>query len=168
MNVSPIISPDGEQVFTAGGADAWRQFQHRGFVVSLEWARRRRTFLKMMVIWKAGSLLSVGTAVKPGMWAISSRAIVDFVGFNREGRCNGSASEHCFREALAAMPELGLDPNDKHGFTALVDTVVKFAPDLMMMPIAPKAVKREMTGEAIWEVTATNKHTGKTISEAAV
>ena len=79
MEMSTILSPSGEPVFTAGGNHAWKVAEHRGFVASLEWARRRRTTLAMLVIWPAGNILTVG-APSPGMWAISRNVISQFVG----------------------------------------------------------------------------------------
>lgn len=167
MEMSPILSPSGEPVFTAGGKHSWKVAEHRGYVASLEWARRRRTTLAMLVIWPAGNILTVG-APSPGMWAISRNVISQFVGFDRDGKCTGSASEHCYAEALEAMPLLGKDRNDKAAFSALVDTVIRFAPDLVTMPAAPPRLRNELKGEAMWDVSASHKSSGKTIHEVSV
>jgi hypothetical protein len=121
-----------------------------------------------MVIWSAPNILSNGGEPSTGMWAIAKSAIQEFVGFDKNDKCTGGASTFCYEQALEAMPLLGKDRNDKQAFIALVDTVIKFAPDLVHMPVAPLRVKRELADEAMWEITATNKNTGKTISEASV
>jgi len=164
MNVSPVLSPSGEPIFQAGGDTSWKTCEHRGWVVSFEWARRGRKVKAVIVIWPAVNIFSL-SAIKAGMWTISREVMSEFVGFDRDGKCTGSASEHLYREALAALPMLGKDSNDKQAFISLVDTVIRFAPDLALMPAAPPAVRKELKGEALWDITATNKNTGKTISE---
>jgi len=166
MHLSPIRSPDGRPMFSAGGAEAWKTFTHRGFVVSLEWVGDYRRSAPCLCIWPAGNVFVAGET--PGIWVISRRAITEFVGFDRNGKCTGSASEHCYRECLEALPILGKDRNDKQAFTALVDCVIRFAPDLVHMPPAPLKVKRQLAGEAMFEITATNKGTGKVLSEVAI
>lgn len=167
MRLSPVLSPQGTPVWSAGGGHAWRTFEHRGFVVSLEWVGDHRRARKCMVIWPASNILTA-KGVGAGMWVISERAIVQFVGFNRDDKCTGSVSEHCHREAAQALPLLGKDANDRHALMALIDTVVKFAPELVGMPVAPAALRRELRGQAMWDVVASNKNTGKTLSEASV
>lgn len=167
MQLSPVLNPHGLPVWSAGGEQAWRTFEHRGFVVSLEWVGNHRGTRKCMVIWPVSNILTAkGTG--DGMWVISERAITQFVGFTRDDKCTGSASEHCQREAQAALPLLGKDRNDRHALVALIDVVVKFAPDLVAMPPAPLRVRKKLRGEAMWEVLATNKSSGKTLSEAEV
>lgn len=165
MEMSPLVAPTGEPVFTAGGRHAWKVAEYRGYVASLEWARRRRKMLAMLVIWPASNVFTRPDAPTPGMWAISRNVITEFVGFDKDGKCTGSASQHCFREALEAMSLLGKDRNDKQAFLALVDVVVKFAPELVGMPVAPAWVKEETKGLAMWEVAAKNKATDKIITE---
>jgi hypothetical protein len=63
---------------------------------------------------------------------------------------------------------LGKDKNDKQALLALVDAVVTFAPDLVLMPATPKSVKKELDDPAMWEVKASIKETGKVINEAMV
>lgn len=167
MQMSPVLSPSGEPIFTAGGNAAWKTAEYRGWVVSFEWARRRRKLKAMMVIWPAANILAP-SAVQAGMWAISRDAVTAFVGFDRDNKCTGGASTDLYREALEALPMLGKDKNDKQAFLSLVDTVIRFAPDLALMPAAPKVVRQALIQPAMWDVSATNKNTGKTISEASI
>jgi len=164
MKMSPVITPDGEAVFTAGGEHAWKVHQHRGWVVSLEWVGDHRRARKCMVIWPQTHVLASPTA-KPGMWVISDRAITEFVGFNRDNKCTGSVSEHCHREAKLALPMLGKSPTDTHALNALIDCVVRFAPDLVHMPVAPLAVRRELRGPAMWDLALKDMSSGKTLRE---
>lgn len=166
MQISPVLSPSGEPLFTAGGRHAWKVAEHRGWVASLEWARRRRKTMRMLVIWPASNVFMVGA--RPGMWAISEAVISTFVGFDRDGKCTGSGSTDLYREALEALPMLGKDRSDKQAFLSLVDTVIKYAPDLVLMPAAPPRVRNELKSDPMWDVSAVKKSTGKTISEASV
>lgn len=166
MHLSPIQTPDGRPIFSAGGAEAYKTFTHRGYVVSLEWVGDYRRAMPCMCIWADSNIFVAGEG--NGIWAISKRAITEFVGFDKNDKCTGGASEHCYRECLEALTVLGKDRNDKQAFTALVDCIVKFAPDLVHMPPAPQRIKRQLAGDAMFEVTASNKNTGKVLSEAAI
>jgi len=167
MRLSPVLSPEGKQVFTAGGRQAWKVAEHRGYICSLEWVGEGKKAKPAMVIWSASNVLQAGSESR-GMWCILRTALVDFVGFDAHGYATGSISEHCIREAREAMPLLGKDPNDKAAHTALCDVVLKFAEQLVHMPVAPRDVKRAMDTSPMWEVKATHKETGKVISEAEV
>jgi hypothetical protein len=164
MQKSPILSPRGEPVFTAGGEKAHNVFEHKGFVVSLEWVGDHRRAQPCMVIWKAPNVFT-GRDGKP-MWVIGRRAITEFVGFNKNDKCSGLASEHCQREAKEALPVLGFDINDKEAHTALVDCVVKFSEALVRMPPAPPKIREEFKGAPMWDVAV--KKDGKTTNEASV
>lgn len=167
MRMSPVLNPDGRPVFTAGGRQAWKVAEHRGYICSLEWVGEGKKAKPAMVIWSASNILQAGSESR-GMWCILRTALVDFVGFDSLGNATGSISEHCIREAKEAMPLLGKDPNDKAALTALCDVVLKFAEPLVHMPVAPREVKQAMDTAPMWEVKATHKDSGKVISEAEV
>jgi hypothetical protein len=169
MHASPVLDPNGNAVFSAGGRHAWKTMEYRGYTVSLEWviSNTRRRAAPCMVIWASENIFIPGSSEK-GMWAIGRRAISEFVGFDREGKCTGSASVHCMRECHEALPILGKDRNDRQAYMALIDTVVRFAPDLVLMPPTPVWMQAKEAPRPMWEVTATNKATGKTLSESEV
>ena len=169
MHMSPVLDPHGRPVFSAGGKHAWKTFEHRGYAVSLEWviSDTRRRAAPCMVIWAATNVFVAGSG-DSGMWVIGRRAISDFVGFNADGKCTGGASQHCMREAYQALTLLGKDANDKQAFVALVDTVVKYAPELVRMPPTPQWLQRRDAAPAIWDVAAKDKYSGKTLSESEV
>lgn len=164
MDVSPILSPAGEPIFVAGGPDAWKTVQYREWIVSLEWFKgTRRGIQKCLVIWPAG----VAGAIAPGKWAIADRVAVEFVGFKKDGTCDGSVSQHAIEEATEALPMLGRDRNDKAALFSLLDALMRFLPELATMPVASAEIQRKLRGDAMFDVTATNKSTGKTISESS-
>lgn len=166
MDISPILTPDGRPMWSVGGSQAWKTFTHRGYVVSLEWVGKGRKAAACLVIWPESNVFVPGST-DGGVWVIGRRAITEFVGFTADNRCTGSASTHCYRECLEALPILGKDRNDKQAFLALVDTVIRFAPDLVLMPATPRAI-RMAKQPAMWEITASNKSSGKVLSETEV
>lgn len=168
MKLSPVMTSDGRPMWAAGGRHAWRVNEHKGFVCSLEWVGDGRRAQPCMVIWPARNVLQSSLSESNGMWVISRRAITEFVGFNSELKCTGSISDHCMREARESLPILGKDPNDKAALTALCDVVLKFAPDLVHMPVTPLDVRKELDNPPMWTVEATDKSTGKVISETEV
>ena len=168
MHVLPILSPSGDPVFVSGGDDAHFKGEYRGWTVSLEWVLLRRKVEACMVILPARNILMAATATKPGAWVILRKVMHEFVGFDRDGKCTGSASQDLIREAIASLPLLGKDSNDKQAALSLVDTVIHFADRLVQVPVAPIAVQQKLRGEALWDVTASDKSTGKTIKEASV
>lgn len=166
MKLSPLLSPQGLPMWSAGGGHAWKVAEHKGFVCSLEWVGEGRKSQPAMAIWPATNVFVTGEGT--GMWVISRRAITEFVGFTAAGKATGGPSEHCFREAREALPIMGKDSNDQQALYALADVVVKFAPDLVGMPVTPLAVRKELDNDPMWTVAASNKQTGKVIHEGEV
>ncbi len=165
MHVSPIEGPDGSAVFKAGGDNSWRTGTMKGWNWSLEWAKSGRKFPRVLVIWPE----TQGIGTKAGFWTIAHTAMVEFLDFDRDGIATGKPSDLLFVEARYGLEIMGKDPNDKQALFGLVDLVVARGPDMALQPIAPMHVKqRLMDNNPMWEMTATNKATGKTIDESAV
>lgn len=167
MHLSPIQSPSGEPVFVVGHRHSWQQHTMKGYNVSLEWVGEGRKTQPCMCIWSASNVFLQSTATD-GVWVIGRRAITEFVGFNDHDKCTGLASAHCLREAREALPILGKDSNDLNAWHALCDVVIRFAPDLVAMPVTPQAVRADLAGQATWEITTSNKATGQTINEVTI
>ena len=166
MRLSPVLSPDGRPMFSVGGNASYKTAVKHGFVVSLEWIKLGRHIRAAMCIWPASNVFVTGEG--HGIWTITRNVITDFVGFDKDNKCTGGPSEHCFREAREALHVLGKDVNDKGALHELVDVVITFAPDLVHMPATPKHVRQRLADPDMWEVTATNKDTGKVIQEATL
>ena len=162
MKLSPILNPQGMPMWSAGG-HSWKTRVHRGFVCSLEWIGEGKKSQPAMVIWPASNVFASREGA--GLWVIGRRAITEFVGFNSSDKCTGGPSEHCIREARQALPILDKDINDKEALSALVDVVVTFAPELVLMPATPRIIKDSFEIQKMWDVSVTNKETGKTLSE---
>jgi hypothetical protein len=166
LSISPILSPSGEPMFSVGGRNSFKTAVKHGYVVSLEWIRLGKHIRAAMCIWPASNVFVTGEG--QGIWTITRNCIADFVGFNSQDKCTGGPSEHCFREARGALQILGKDPNDRGALFELVDVVTTFAPDLVMMPATPKMVREQLDTPAMWDVTASNKATGKVLQEATL
>lgn len=153
MHLSPIESSDGRKMWSVGGTKAWKTFEYKGFHVSLEWAGRVGKAQAVMCIWPATNVFVPGSS-EAGVWVIGRRAITDFVGFNANDKCTGGPSEHCWREAQQALPILGKDINDREALKALVDVVVKFAPELVLVPATPRELRKAFSkGDVAIELT---------------
>lgn len=166
MRLSPVLSPSGEPMFSVGGNQAYKTATKHGYVVSLEWISIGKHVRAAMCIWPASNVFVTGEG--HGIWTITRNCITDFVGFNSQDKCTGGPSEHCFREAREALQILGKDPSDKGALHELVDVVTTFAPELVMMPATPKSVREQLDTPAMWDVTASNKETGKVLQEATL
>ena len=166
MHISPLISPSGEPMFTVGHERSWKQASYRGFNVSLEWVGNGRKSDACMCIWPESNVFVPGST--PGIWLIGRRAITEFVGFTGDDKATGSASTHCLRECREALPMLGKDVNDKNALNALIDVVIRFAPDLVLMPAVPVSIRTDAAGQKLWDLTASDKNTGKVLSEVSV
>jgi hypothetical protein len=167
MHLSPILSPSGEPVFAVGHRHSWKQGTHKGFNISLEWIGEGRKSQPCLCIWAATNIFTQN-ATENGVWVIGRRAITEFVGFNKNNTCTGAPSEHCFREAREALPLLGKDKNDQQALNALCDVVITYAPDLVMMPITPLSIRTDLEAEKMWEIVATNKDSGKVLTEVTL
>ncbi len=146
MNFNGNLSTDGRPIFSMGGNQAWKVRSHRGFIVSLEWVDTGTRAAPCIVIWRERT--SLADDVEAGAWCIGRRAIGEFVGFTTEGKCTGEATEHCIQEAREALPVLGKYQSDEQAMSALVEAVVKFAPELMLMPAKPQPVNEPAFSEA--------------------
>ena len=146
MRLSENLTPDGRPIFSMGGKESYQTFNHRGYVVSLEWVGTGTRAATCLVIWPERTNLA--DDVETGAWCISRRAIGEFVGFNSQGKCTGEATAHCIQEARQALPVLGKDQSDEQALSALVEAVVKFAPELMLMPAKPQPANEQAFSEA--------------------
>jgi hypothetical protein len=146
MNFNGNLSTDGRPIFSMGGNLAWKVRSHRGYVVSLEWVNKGKQTNPCMVIWpeRTGS-----NAVEAGAWCISRRVITNFVGLDANGKCTGRPSEHLIREARLSLNMLDKDQGDEQALSALVDAVVQFAPELVLMPAIPRVANEQAFSEAV-------------------
>lgn len=139
MNFNGNMTPDGRPIFSMGGNQAWKVRSNRGYVVSLEWVNIGKQTNPCMVIWpeRTGS-----NAVEAGAWCIGCAAITEFVDGN-------APTVKCIHEARDALPALGKDQGDEQAVSALVEAVVKFAPEFLLMPVTSQPATEQAFSEAV-------------------
>lgn len=93
-----------------------------------------------MVIWPEGTSLT--DAVEAGAWCISRTAAAEFVDASAPTR-------KCLKEARDVLRALCKEEGDEHALSALVEAVVKFAPELLLMPLTSQTATEEAFPEAI-------------------
>ncbi len=139
MGGTQVDKTNNHRVFflaDAAGVQPYKAQNYLGYMVSLEWVGTESS--PCMVIWPERTSLADGLeAGEFSAWCISRRAITEFVGFTTEGKCTGEATAHCIQEAREALPVLGKGQGDEQALSALVDAVVTFAPELLLMPVTP-------------------------------
>lgn len=147
-----VLGPTGRELFAVGGTKSHAQHEYRGYAVSLEWIDGEPA----MVIWPTRA----GSDTETGAFAIclSSAAVY--------ADPSGKPTDECFMRCAMALPDLG-KALLRIELNLLVDVVMRFMPDLLAMPPAPKAVRLADKGEALWEITQRDQN-NKTISEAQV
>jgi hypothetical protein len=154
LNQSLLVGASGRALFGVGGENAWRTHEYKGYRVSLEWDERDGE--PMLLIWPATNF-------------IDREVGVFGIGLSSAGRYadpSGKPTEGCATLCAAALPTLNkaMLPIEVH---ALMDVVMRFIPDLVLMPPAPKALRRAARGEALIDITQIDSR-GKTISEVSV
>lgn len=154
LNQSLVVGASGRALFGVGGENAWRTHEHKGYRVSLEWDETDGE--PLMLIWPATNFLEREVGVF-GIGRSSAGKYAD---------PSGKPTGDCLVECAAALPTLGkaMLNIEVH---ALVDVVMRFIPDLILMPPAPRAMRRAARGEALIDITQVDNH-GKTISEVSV
>jgi hypothetical protein len=152
LGQSLLVGPSGRALFGVGGDNAARTHEFRGYCVSLEWDERDGE--PILLMWPATTGREVGVF---GICLSSA---------GKYANPDGTPTRECFDECAMALPTLGkaLLPVE---LRLLVDVVMRFIPDLLLMPPAPKALRRAARGEALIDITQQDNR-GKTISEVSI
>ena len=66
LSISPIVSPNGDALFSVGGKNSYKTAIKHGYVVSLEWIRLGRHIRAAMCIWPASNVFVTGEG--QGIW----------------------------------------------------------------------------------------------------
>ena len=99
------------------GAKAWKQFEYKGFVISLEMVAKEPA----MVIWPAGALKGAG------VYAVCLSAFPYWI------TESGRPTRQAFTMAAKGLLAMELQPLDMEVRT-LVDVVLRHIPDVYRMP----------------------------------
>ena len=152
LNQSILVSAAGRPMFAVGGVSARHTFEHKGYVISLEWDETDGE--PIMLMWSATAGRDAGVF---GICLSSA---------GKYANADGTPTNECFFECAAALPTLGRGLIDLE-VRSLVDVVMRHIPDLLMMPPAPRALRTKNRGEALMDITRTD-HRGKTLSEVSL
>lgn len=132
MDINPtILDADGRDTYFVGGTNSWKQHEFKGYGVSLEWFAGMRSQEPMLAIWP----LAAGRNC--GAWGICLSSAGKFA--TPEGKPTLEAfseAAEVLRDIFDRVP-LGIEVN------TLVDVVMRFIGDLILMPPTPKAVMRD-------------------------
>ena len=148
-----LVDPKGREIFSFGGQTAHKTTTFRGYLVSLEWFVGKRSTEPMMVIQSARAGIDAGAF---GICLSSIGAYADPSGGPAAG-----ALEICKGE----LANLGRAPLDFEA-RALLDVILQFAPDLILMPPAPMDVRRQESAGPMLEVE--RKANGVTVSNVTI
>lgn len=152
LNKSLIVSSTGQAMFGVGGQSVHATYVYKGYAVSLEWDAQDGE--PVMLMWSAIGGQGAGVF---GICLSSAGKYAD---------PSGRPTEECLVNCAAALPTLGRAMLNVE-VTTLVDVVMNFMPELLMMPPAPKQVRLDGKGAALFEITQQNGD-GKTVSESLI
>lgn len=157
---SPIIDPQGREVWSVGGPTAWKQATYRGYCVSLEWFVGGRSAEPMLAIWP------LVAERESGVWGVCLSSVGKFCAFNGNGMPTGTPTPEARTEAATVLREIFDRPALGADIDALVDTLMRYIPDLIVdVPPAPREVLVSQR-EALFDVE--RKENGKTVAEVTL
>lgn len=157
MDTTAILAANGSPIVSFGGRHSFKQFEHKDYIVSLEWfGPSGREVDACIVIYNARR-----NSHDAGAWIVGRRQISKYT----DGNMN--PTPYAFSEAAEALPVLGRNCLDFE-LKRLVSTLLEYVDDLIKMPPAPLEVKRTIAGSAMFDVTHKEKHSNKVLGEASV
>lgn len=152
LNQSVIVSATGQSMYGVGGQSAYAMHEFKGYTVSMEWDESDGE--PVMLIWSGLQMLGGGVF---GICLSSA---------GKYANADGSPTVECAEECAAALPLLGraLLRMEVH---TLVDVVMRFLPDLILMPPAPRHLRLAAKGKPLIEVSQVNQY-DQTIRESLI
>jgi hypothetical protein len=152
LKQSVLVGASGRAMFGVGGENAYRTHSYKGYAVSLEWDESDGE--PILLMWPEISGRETGVF---GICLSSAGKYAD-----PSGRPTEDGIVHC----AAALPTLGRAMLDIEVKT-LVDVVMRFIPDLLMMPPAPRAIRLQARGGPVLDIEQRDGR-GRKITEASV
>lgn len=152
LNQSLVVNANGRAMFAVGGVSAHATYEHKGYVISMEWDVTDGE--PVMLIWNARGGRDAGVF---GICLSSAGKYAD---------PSGKPTNEGLYECGMALPLLGraLLPIE---LNALVDVVMRHLPDLLRMPPAPRVLRKAAKGEALVDITQKDQY-DRVISEASI
>jgi len=152
LKQSTLVSAANRPMFGVGGASSFSTHEFKGYVVSLEWDDIDGE--PVLLMWSAAGGREAGVF---GICLSSAGKYAD---------PNGRPTKEGLFECGRALKVLGraLLLIELHN---LVDVVMRFLPDLLRMPPAPRAIRLAAKGQALMDITQQD-HYGRTIREVSI
>jgi hypothetical protein len=152
LSQSTVVSVANRPMFGVGGSNAYATHEYKGYQVSMEWDETDGE--PVMLIWPALAWKESGVF---GICLSSAGKYAD---------PNGSPTKEGLYECGMALSLLGraVLPIE---LNVLVDVVMRFIPDLILMPPAPRALRRAAKGQAYMDITQSDQY-GRVISEVSI
>lgn len=152
LNQSTLVSAANRPMFGVGGASSFSTHEYKGYVVNMEWDDDDGE--PVMLMWSAMGGRDAGVF---GI-CLSSAA--------KYAEPDGRPSDEGLWQCGLALTTLGraLLPIELH---TLVDVVMRFLPDLLRMPPAPRAIRLAAKGQALIDITMQDQY-DRVISEVSI
>lgn len=134
------------------------QYRHKDYIVSIGWALDPNTGRAdgCMTIWSARPDDDAGA------WVLMRRCMGEFSDEHNR------PTVYAFEQALEALPVLGrsLIKTEVHN---LIDTILAYVDDVVMLGAAPVGVALLLQGDPVWDVTVhANEQPNKVLREATI
>ena len=152
LKQSLVVTAAGQAMFGLGGSNSHATHEMKGYVISLEWDETDGE--PVMLVWSALSGQNAGVF---GICLSSAGKYAD---------PSGKPTNEGLTELAKALPLLGRGLTQIELY-ALTDVVMRFIPDLIRMPPAPRALRKAAKGQAYMDITQKDSR-GRVISEVSM
>ncbi len=154
LNQSVVVSATGNPMFAIGGNTALATHEHKGYNVSLEWDEDDGE--PLMLIWPAR-----GGFKDTGVYGIALSSAACYAD------ASGRPTEEGLTRAGAALPVLGKDIIAIE-LSTLMDVILKYLPDLLMMPPCPRHIRHKAVRPALLDIEQHDTQSGKTLAASSI
>lgn len=152
------IDGTGLPKFQMAAETVHAQYTCRGYVVTLGW-----------VLDPDNGRADAAVTIFPerrfedaGAWVVTRKGVMKMCDEHNR------PTLHCLEEAAKALPILGYDIT-KTEISRLVDVLMAYVDDLVLMPVPPLAIQLVLQGDPIWDVTVHAKdNRNKVLRETSI
>lgn len=156
MNPNAILfDAANKPIWSFGGSGSWKTTTYRGYDVFLEWLVEARETQPMLI------LQPTRRGPGDGAWAICLGAVGVYL--DASGDLTPGARQLCM-DALSLLGKPKLDIEVRN----LMAVIHRWLPELILMPPAPLALRKEQTNAPVIEVELSDERTGKTHEEVSL
>lgn len=150
-----ILDQHGRPSWSFGGPGAWKTTTYRGYDIFLEWLIEPKETQPVLIIQP------VRKDAEHGAFAICLGAVGLYL--DESGDLAPTAKDLC-RRALASLGKANIEIEVR----TLMAVVHRWLPELIKMPPAPPALRREESPQALIEVELRDESSGKVQEEVSL